>query len=241
VIFAPKGEIVTAKATPDGYTEVARVQIAERGSYTWPSYADGNIFVRTLCLVFAFAWFNAQGASLGDLVLAVNAVLLQMLHLLAYGLDGFAHAAEALVGSAVGRRSRAELRAAMRVTTLWAAATALGYALAYAGFADAIVALLTTIEPVRVLARSYTPWIVLLPLVAVWSYQLDGIFIGALYTREMRDAMIASLLVFLAASTIGLAAMGNHGLWLALAVFFVARALTLGAYLLRREFLVSPG
>ncbi len=215
-----------------------------RAALTFDGYrplvaVNANIFVRTLCLIFAFAWFNAQAAAMGDVVLAVNAVLLQMVNLLSYGLDGFAHAAETLVGSAVGARRRDDCRWAVRATTAWAALTALGYSVAYAAFGGSVVGMLTTLEAVRQQAAEYTVWMVLIPLAAVWSYQLDGIFVGALRTAAMRDAMIVSLAVFLATSVAAVRLAGNHGLWFALVVFFVVRAVTL-LVRLRRAPLVVP-
>ncbi|MFK7967127.1 MAG: MATE family efflux transporter [Burkholderiaceae bacterium] len=198
----------------------------------WPGYhalmsVNLNIFLRTLCLLFAFAWFARQGTALGATVLAVNAILLQFLHLLSYGLDGFAHAAEALVGQAVGARSRRALRAAIKTSTVWAFFTALVYALVYAWFGTDIVAILTTIDTVRMAAHGYLGWIVAIPLIAVWSYQLDGIFVGMLRTAQMRNAMLVSTVIFVPLAWFASDAGGNHGLWLALVVFFVLRAITL--------------
>lgn len=202
----------------------------------WPSYrrlltVNADIFIRTLCLLFAFAWFARQGTALGASVLAVNAVLLQFINLLAYGLDGFAHAAEALVGQAVGARSRPAFVAAVRVSTVLALLTSLVYSLAYAIFGADLVAMLTTIESIRSLATVYLPWVVAMPLLAVWSYQLDGIFIGALQTGQMRNAMIISTGLFVPLSLLTIDLFQNHGLWLSLSLFFCLRTATLGAYL----------
>jgi len=190
-----------------------------------------NIFIRTLCLLFAFAWFARQGTAMGATVLAVNAVLLQFLHLLSYGLDGFAHAAEALVGQAVGARSKRALRAAIKTSTVWALLTAVLYAAAYAWFGADIIALLTTIDSVREAAGVYLWWVVLIPLVAVWSYQLDGIFIGMLRTAQMRNAMIVSTVIFVPLAWQAGQFGGNHGLWFALVIFLGLRALTLAWFL----------
>ncbi|MCP5265066.1 MAG: MATE family efflux transporter [Burkholderiaceae bacterium] len=216
-----------------GHWPVGRLLLSARG-YRELVVVNGNLFLRTLCLITAFAWFNAQSAALGDLNLAVNAVLLQLLHLLSYGLDGFAHAAETLVGSALGARDARAYRWAIRSTTGWALGTALVYSALYAALGSAIVALLTTIEPVRSLAADYLPWLVAMPVVAVWSYQLDGIFVGSLRSADMRNSMGVALIAYLLASLVARPALGNHGLWLGLAVFFVARALTL-ARVLRRQ------
>ncbi len=204
--------------------------------FDWPAYkrllsVNADIFVRTLCLLFAFAWFARQGTALGAVVLAANAVLLQFLHVLSYGLDGFAHAAEALVGQAIGARSRRAFRSAVIQTSLLAVITATLYVLAYAVAGQSMIALLTTIEPVRLTAAEFLPWLVAMPLLAVWSYQLDGIFIGALMTAQMRNAMLISTALYLIIVNAAVSFYGNHGLWLGLAVFFCLRAVTLGAYL----------
>ncbi len=194
-----------------------------------------DIFVRTLCLVSAFAYLTAQGAKMGDAILAANAVLLNMVHFMSYGLDGFAHATEALVGRAVGARDRAAYRGAVRASTALALATAAAFAAVFALFGAAIIDALTGVAEVRAAARAVLPWMIVAPLVSVWSYQLDGIFIGAVRSAEMRNAMIASLVVFVAAVTALKPVMGNHGLWLAFLVFMAARTATLGAYWPRIE------
>ncbi len=191
---------------------------------------NADIFVRTLCLVSAFAWFTARGAVMGDLVLAANAVLLNFQTFMAYGLDGFAHASEALVGSAIGARDARLLRRAVRIATLWAFGVAILFTLVYLGAGRLIIAGLTSIPEVRATARAFLPWIVVSPLISVWGFQLDGIFIGATRTAEMRNGMLVSLGAFLASGWLLMPRLGNHGLWLALMIFMVARATTLGLY-----------
>ena len=194
-------------------------------------HVNFNIFIRTLCLVFAFAYFTAEGTKLGEVTLAANAVLLHLQHVLAYGLDGFAHAVEALAGTAYGARNRKAFHSAMFYTTLWALVLAGVYTLIYALLGPSIISLLTGIETVRVSASTYLPWLLLSPIISVWSFQLDGIFIGTTRTVEMRNAMLISLVVYLGAVWILVPVWGNHGLWLGLLVFMVVRALTLGLML----------
>ncbi len=194
-----------------------------------------DIFVRTLCLIAAFAYLTAHGAKMGDVILAANAVLLNMVYFMSYGLDGFAHAAEALVGRAIGARDRAAYRGAVRASTVWALITATVFAALYVLFGTAIIDALTGIAEVRAAARAVLPWMFVAPLVSVWGYQLDGIFIGAVRTAEMRNAMIASLAVFVACVTALQPVMGNHGLWLSFLIFMIARGATLGAYWPRIE------
>ena len=188
---------------------------------------NGDIFLRTLCLITAFAWFTAEGAAESKTVLAANAVLLNFLMFVAHGLDGFAHAAETLVGAAIGARDRRSLRHAVRITTIWAGLIAVVFSAFYLLFGDAVVAELTRIQDVRMTAADYIWWAAALPLLSVWCFQLDGIFIGATRTAEMRNGMILSLGAMWLAGYLARPELGNHGLWLALSVFFVVRGLIL--------------
>jgi len=200
-----------------------------------------DIFIRTLCLVTAFAWFTARGATMGDVTLAANAVLLNFQLFTGYGLDGFAHAAEALVGSAVGKRDRRELRDVVLISTQWAFLVAGGFALVYLLAGPSIVALLTNIPEVQTMAGRFLPWVVVSPLVSVWSFQLDGIFIGATRGAEMRNGMIASLAIFIAAEWALSEAMANQGLWLAFTLFMAARGITLAIVYPRIERAMAGG
>jgi MATE family multidrug resistance protein len=207
-----------------------RALIGDRARLVRMVRVNLDIFIRTLCVITAFAWFTARGAVFGDTVLAANAVLLIFQSFLAHGLDGFAHATEALVGTAVGARDRAGLRAAIRVATLWAAICAGLFTAVYLAGGAAIIALLTSIDAVRATALVYLPYAIASPILSVWSYQLDGIFIGATRTAEMRNAMLLALAVFVLAEQVLVPAFANHGLWLALLVFMVARAATLAIW-----------
>ena len=190
---------------------------------------NADIFLRTICLVFAFAYFTAQGARMGDVLLAANAVLLNFQIFMAHGLDGFAHAAQALVGRAIGARDHAALRQSIRLSSIWALASAVGFALVYWVAGEGIIALLTGIQEVRLAAADYLAWSIAMPLLSVAAYQFDGIFLGATLGRQMRNAMIVSLAIYLGLCWILIPAWGNHGLWFALAAFMVARGMTLGA------------
>lgn len=203
---------------------------------------NGNIFVRTICLVLSFFYFAAVGARLGDVTLAANAVLLQLQFFLAYGLDGFAHAAEGLVGSAWGARDRLRFRVAVRTTTVCALGVSAGYAAVYALLGPVFIGWMTDLPEVRAVARAFLPWMIAAPLVSVWSFQLDGIFIGTTRTAEMRNGMLISAAGFWLAVQVLVPALGNHGLWLALMLLLALRALTLGAWLPRLErALAVPG
>ena len=192
---------------------------------------NGHLFIRTLGLLFAMAFFTAQGASQGDTVLAANAVLLQFIMLTSYALDGFAHAAEALVGRSVGRRRWDEFGAAVRAAARFSLIAAGAASLAFLLGGQALIALLTDLPEVRATAALYLPWMIVMPLLAVWSYLLDGVFIGATETRAMRNSIFIALAVYLPLwwLTQGL---GNHGLWLAFTTFTLVRSATLAGYYL---------
>lgn len=188
-----------------------------------------DIMIRSAALIIAFAWFMAQSASQGDTVLATNAVLMQFVTFAAFFLDGLAFAAEALVGRAIGAADRAGLYAAVRMTTGWAAGVAAAASIVFAFVGGAVIDLLTVDDGVRAMARVYLPWAVVTPVVSVWAFQLDGIFVGATRTAEMRNAMLVALAIFLSAWWL-LTALQNHGLWAALYVLYAARAATLACF-----------
>ncbi len=188
-----------------------------------------DLLVRTVALNVSFAVFIALSARIGDVTLAANEVLVMFLSFAAYGLDGFANAAEAIVGEAYGRRNRRLLRTAVRVTTLWSVMTAALASLVFALLGVPIIHLLTDIEEVRQVAYIYLPYAALMPLAAFWSFQLDGVFVGATRGADMRNAMLIVLIAYVPIA-IGLwAAFDNHGLWISFYIMYALRALTLWA------------
>ena len=206
-----------------------RAKILEAAKIRRTVALNFDIFIRTICLVSAFAYFTAQGAAFGNVVLAANAVLLNFQTFMAHVLDGFAHAAEAMGGRAIGARDRNAFREAVRVSTLWGIIVAVGFAVVYLIAGPAIVDLLTGIADVRSAARDFILWSVVMPLIAVFPFILDGVFLGATRGRTMRNAMIASLAVYVIACFFLVPALGNHGLWMSLLIFMGARGITLGA------------
>lgn len=202
-------------------------EVLDRTALAQLMRANLDIFARTLCLMFSFAWFTAESAKLGEVTLAANAILLHLQSMMAYALDGFAHAAEAMAGSAYGAGRPAAFRRAAGLTTAWAAATAALISAAYFMFGESILGLFTAIDAVLAASAVYLPWMVAMPLLSVWSFQLDGIFIGAGHTRAMLGAMLVSTAAYLALASLLLPALGNHGLFLALAAFMLLRAVTL--------------
>jgi MATE family multidrug resistance protein len=201
--------------------------LLERAKLLSAFRVNGDIFLRTLCLVTGFAWFVSQGAAQGDVALAANAILVTFITFAAFGLDGFAHAAETLVGAAIGARDATAFRAAVRVTTWWAAGVAIAASVVFFAAGSALIDLMTGIEAVRAAARVYLPWAAIYPLISVWCFQLDGIYIGATRTAEMRNGMALATAAFVAFGYALMPHFGNHGLWAAFATFAALRALVL--------------
>ncbi len=190
---------------------------------------NADIMVRSVALMFVFTFFMAQGAAMGNLLLAANAVLMHFVESAAFFLDGMAAAAESLVGRAIGARDSAGLRLAIRRTTLWGGVIGALGTLVFLATGTFFIDALTTDEATRETARLYRWWAAMAPVVGVWCFQFDGVFIGATQSAEMRNSMLASVGLFLAAY-FALKPWGNHGLWAAFHIFYVARALTLLAY-----------
>jgi MATE family multidrug resistance protein len=187
-----------------------------------------DIFIRTILVILCFSSFTAAGARFGELTLAANAVLMTFNTFMAFALDGFAQAAESLVGRAIGAGDRAELDDCLGATFVLSAGVAVVFTLAYGLGGQALISILTDLPAVREEALRYLPWAAAMPIVAVWSFQLDGVFWGAARGRDMRNMMLISAGCFVVAAWIAVPRLGNDGLWLAIFVFLVARAVTLG-------------
>ena len=187
-----------------------------------------DIFIRSLALQSVFFLITVQGARLGDATVAANALLLNGLLLTAHALDGLAHAVEALCGHAIGARDRLALRRSLVVAGGWSLIASLGFAVLFLLAGHLFIEMQTDIQSVRDTAFVYLPYLAVLPLIAVWSYLLDGLFIGATRAREMRNGMLLTVLLLLPFAWF-LQALGNHGLWISFLLFMVLRSLTLGA------------
>ncbi len=216
---------------PRGLPPLNRAALFDAAALRRLVVLNRDIFVRTLCLLSSFGWFAHLGARQGDATLAANALLLNFQTFMAYGLDGFAHAAEALVGAAIGASDRHAFVQAIKVTALWSALGALAFSLVYWAGGEWIIDRLTDQAEVRATAETYLPWAALSPVISVWGFLLDGVFIGATRTRELMTSMAVSFGVFVAASWALLTLYGNHGLWAAMLIFMAARGLTLGRFL----------
>lgn len=188
---------------------------------------SADIIIRSLVLNAMFILFLFRASALGNVPLAATQILLQFLEITAYALDGFAFAAEALVGQAMGARQRSSLRKSAILTSLWGVLAVLFLAAFFAAFGPWIIDLMTTSTEVRTEAKSYLWWVVFSPIVGIAAWMLDGIFIGATRTKAMRNGALEAFGVYLFALWICVSWMGVHGLWMALYVSFVARAVTL--------------
>jgi MATE family multidrug resistance protein len=189
--------------------------------------ASRDIMGRTVILTLSFTTFTFLGARFGDVTLAANQVLMQFLEVTAFALDGIAFAAEALIGQAVGARSKAATRAAGRIALQLGLAGAVLLAVIFALTGPMVIDLMTTSPEVREEARRHLPWLVAAPLIGAAAWVYDGIFIGALLTGDMLRAMVVSVAVYILALAILVPTARNHGLWAALMVLNATRCLTL--------------
>jgi len=203
-------------------------RILDRARLVQFASVNRDILLRSVMLQAIFMSFIFLGARYGDVTLAANQVLMQFLYITAYAMDGFAISAEALVGQAMGARSAARVRRASVLTSFWGGVTVIVAAGAFALFGGAIIDLMTTSDAVRAEARVYLPYMIAAPLVGCASWMLDGIFIGATRGKDMRNMMAVSTVVYAAALWLLMPGLGNHGLWLALLISFIARGITLG-------------
>lgn len=194
-----------------------------------------DIFLRSLALQLVFFLVTVQGTRLGDATVAANALLLNGLMLTAHALDGLAHAVEALSGHAIGAQNRTELRRILTVAGGWSLLASLAFGLFFLFGGELFIGLQTDIAQVRETAIVYLPYLAALPLVGVWSYLLDGLFIGATRAREMRNAMLLAVLISLPLGWL-LRGLGNHGLWLAFLTFMLLRGICLGSIACRLHY-----
>jgi MATE family multidrug resistance protein len=206
----------------------------------WASWApllrvNRDIFIRSLALQAVFFLITVQGARLGEATVAANALLLNGLLLTAHALDGLAHAIEALCGHAIGAGNKRTLRRSLVVAAGWSVLASLAFAFFFGAFGPVFIAFQTDIPSVRETAATFLPYLAVLPLIAVWSYLLDGLFIGATRAREMRNGMLASLVLALPVAWLT-HGWGNQGVWLSFLWFMAVRAMTLGAIALRLAF-----
>lgn len=196
---------------------------------------NGDIMVRSFCLHLAFVFFTRQSAQQSDDILAANEILLHFFMIAGYFLDGFAVAAEQFIGRAIGAKNRETFKRAVYLTSFWNVVQATLLSLVFLAFGSAIVAFMTPNEAIRSIAATYLLWAVITPVVGVAAFQMDGIFIGGTWSRDMRNTMVLSLILMVVLYFVLFPIMGNHGLWLALNVFLGLRGFLLYLRLNNRE------
>ena len=188
---------------------------------------NADIMIRSFALLFAFAYFTAQGAGFGEVTLAANAVLMHFFLISGYFLDGLATAAEQICGRAVGANYRQGFWKGLRLTTFWNVAMAMVCAAVFLLAGPFLIDLMSTSTEVRTEARTYLLWAALIPLSGVIAFQMDGVFIGATWSRDMSIMMLLSLVAYILLWQIVEAPLANHGLWLSLHAFLIFRGITL--------------
>ncbi len=192
---------------------------------------NSDIMIRTLCLIFAFSFFTAQSSAMGDNILAANTILLQLWAILAYGIDGFAYAAESLSGKYAGAKDKKGFNKTIRYVFYWATGLAVLLTAIYALLPGFILGLFTNQPEIIDLAFSVYMWTILAPMVNSFCFVWDGIFLGATATKPMRNSMlIATFLVFLPSYYLLYPIIGMHALWLAMSIFMMFRGLSLFYY-----------
>lgn len=205
----------------------ARTLVLNRKALSKFANLNTNIMVRSFALLFAFAFFTAQGARFGDTTLAANAILMQFFFVAGYFLDGQATAAEQLAGRTIGANYRAGFVQSVRLSTIWNFALALAMGLVFLLAGEIFVGWLTINTEVQAEALAYLPWVVVIPMAGVLAFQMDGVFMGATWSNELSKMMLLSLAIYLVVWWITREPLGNHGLWLSLNAFLVARGVTL--------------
>ncbi|PCI61562.1 MAG: MATE family efflux transporter [Gammaproteobacteria bacterium] len=187
-----------------------------------------DILIRTICLEICFIFITFQGARLGDNIVAANAILLNFLLLISFSLDGIANAVEALVGKAIGQNNSAALHQNVMLALFWTGVFALLYSVVFWLFGEQLILLMTSIKIVVIYAQQYILWIVFLPIIACWCYLFDGVYIGLMQAKIMRNSMLISTFLVFFPTWFVLQSLGNHALWAAFSLFMLSRGITLG-------------
>jgi MATE family multidrug resistance protein len=225
------------------FYDVSRALLFAREKLRRLTAINIDIMIRTVALLFSFAYFTSFGARGGDIVLAANAILMNLFMITAFFLDGFATAAEQMCGQSLGARDEAGFRGIVRLTSFWAVGFSLAVGLAAFAGGGRFIDFVSTNEAVRSYARAFLPYAAIAPLLGALAFEFDGVYIGATWTREMRNLMLLALVLYLAAS-LALRPLGNAGLWVALLLFLAARSvgqMWLYPRLVRRSFASPSG
>jgi len=204
-----------------------KAELFERSALVHYFQLNRDILIRTLCLELCFVFITFQGARLGDSVVATNAILMNFVLLISFGLDGIANATEVLVGKAQGQKNLAQRNFVVKVALFWTGLFALSYSLLFVVAGDFLVSLLTDIPDVVSSTKQYVHWIILLPILGCWCYLFDGVFIGLMKAKAMRNSMIIATFGCFFPMWWLFQDFGNHGLWAAFSVFLLVRGATL--------------
>lgn len=191
---------------------------------------DVDIFIRTILLTFSFVWIQYLSSKLGENYLAANTILLQFIVISAFFLDAYAFATEGVVGYSIGRRVKKSFLSNVKSSIEISFITSICISFIYIIFGKNIINLLTDLEVIRFLTYGFLFWIVAIPPIASFCYQLDGIFVGASQTSQMRNAMIVSVAIYIPTSLYFFEVISNHGIWLSLLIFMILRSLSLKFY-----------
>ena len=189
-----------------------------------------NIFIRTVLLTFSFFWITYLSSTLGEEYVAINTILIQLIIISSFFLDAYAFSTESIVGYSIGKKSERMFLSTVKNSILLSFFTGLILSLIFLIFAKEIINLMTDIEFLRYLSYKYLLWVIVIPPIASFCYQLDGIFIGATQTAEMRNGMIISVVIYIAISIFLSEKLHNYGIWFALLILMVLRASTLHFY-----------
>lgn len=213
------------------YIDTSRARILLMSGVTRYFSVSRDIFIRTLCLIFTYAFFTIQSAAFGDEILAANTILMQLWYIMAYGVDGFAYAAESLTGRYLGARDKIRFKLAVKLLFVWGIGLGVFFGLIYYIFDEYLVRIFTNNPELIALAMVYFGWTIAAPLVNSFCFMWDGVYIGATATAPMRNSMlISTFLIFLPVFYATVGFMGNHSIWLAMLAYMTARGFTLLFY-----------
>ena len=190
-----------------------------------------NIFIRTVLLTFSFLFFTYLGNTISEDVVAANAILFNLIFLSAFILDAYAFSTEGIVGYSIGSKDIKLLKDVIKNSFILSASTGLLISLLYFFGKNQFIAMMTDLPNIQTISLSYSYWVIIIPFISSFCYQFDGIFVGASQTKELRNAMIISVCIYILIALYLISNFGNLGLWISLSIFFIARALTLFVYL----------
>jgi MATE family multidrug resistance protein len=192
-----------------------------------------NIFIRTILLTFSFLWFTYLGTQIGEDYVAANAILINLVFLSAFILDAYAFSTEGIVGYSLGKKDLTLFKNIVKNSFILSSISGLIISIIFFFTNNFVINFMSDIDEIRKLSSSYVIWLIILPVISSFCYQFDGIFIGASQTKELRNAMIFSVLVYLLISILLIKFLFNTGIWISLCIFMILRAISLFWYLNR--------